>query len=156
MGRALPRADAARSHRDPPARAGSAIRRKGNRSYRTLMSKTPWAVILGASSGFGEACAIELARTGMNVIGVHMDRREKLAHVDDVQKRIREIGREAVFFNVNAADDDKRATTVEYIRTRLHSDQPQGTVRVFLHSLAFGSLKPLAGAADVATKKQLE
>jgi enoyl-[acyl-carrier protein] reductase III len=120
------------------------------------MTKTPWALILGASSGFGEACAIELARTGMNIVGVHMDRREKLPHVDDIQKRIREIGREAVYFNVNAADDEKRATTIEYIRTRLAADQPQGTVRVFLHSLAFGTLKPLAGATDVASKKQLE
>src|SRR5215510_4801040 len=153
MGRALSRADAAGADRGPSARAGSAVGRKGNRSHATLMTKTPWALILGASSGFGEACSLELARTGMNIIGVHMDRRERLTHADDIQKRIRETGREAVFFNVNAADDDKRATTVEYIRNRLQADQPQGTVRVFLHSLAFGSLKPLAGSTDIASKK---
>ena len=44
-------------------------------------SKQPWALILGASSGFGEATAVELARAGMNIFGVHMDRRDKLPHV---------------------------------------------------------------------------
>jgi NAD(P)-dependent dehydrogenase (short-subunit alcohol dehydrogenase family) len=120
------------------------------------MTKTPWALILGASSGFGEATAIELARTGMNILGVHLDRRDKLAHVEDVQRRIREIGREAVFFNCNAADDDRRHETVEKIRQQLAAANPQGTVRVLLHSIAFGALKPLAGAEEVATRKQLE
>ncbi len=121
------------------------------------MTKTPWALILGASSGFGEASAIELARTGMNILGVHLDRREKLDHVEDVQKRIREIGRDVHFFNFNAADDEKRASTVEAIRRRLTLDQEsQGTVRVLIHSLAFGTLKPLAGAPDVTSKNQME
>ena len=48
------------------------------------MSKQPWALILGASSGFGEATALELARAGMNIFGVHLDRRDKLPHVEEL------------------------------------------------------------------------
>ena len=77
------------------------------------MSKQPWALILGASSGFGEASAVELARAGMNIFGVHMDRRDKLPHVAEVQERIRALGRECEFFNFNAADEDKRKDCVE-------------------------------------------
>ncbi len=70
--------------------------------------KKDWALILGASSGFGAAVALELARAGMNIFGVHMDRRETLPLAEAVQNEIRDLGREAIFFNVNAADEEKR------------------------------------------------
>ena len=41
--------------------------------------KGKWALILGSSSGFCAAAARELARHGMNIIGVHLDRRAALA-----------------------------------------------------------------------------
>ncbi|MBZ5725751.1 MAG: SDR family oxidoreductase [Acidobacteriia bacterium] len=118
------------------------------------MSKQPWALILGASSGFGEATAIELARAGMNIFGVHLDRRDKLGHIVEIEQKIHELGREAQYFNFNAALDDKRKECMEQIKQRLAA-QP-GTVRVLMHSLAFGALKPLAGAEDVASRHQLE
>jgi len=118
------------------------------------MNRQPWALILGASSGFGEATAVELARAGMNIFGVHMDRRDKLPHVAEVQERIRANGRECEFFNMNAADEEKRKECVEEIRKRVAD--PPGTLRVLLHSLAWGALKPLAGAEIVANKKQIE
>jgi NAD(P)-dependent dehydrogenase (short-subunit alcohol dehydrogenase family) len=118
------------------------------------MHKQPWALILGASSGFGEATAIELARAGMNVFGVHMDRRDKLPHVAEIEDRIRALGRECQFFNFNAADEERRKECVEQIRERLSG--AQATLRVLMHSLAWGALKPLAGAEIVANKKQLE
>jgi len=118
------------------------------------MNKQPWALILGASSGFGEATAVELARAGMNIFGVHMDRRDKLPHVAEIQQRIQDLGRESQFFNINAADDEKRKECVEQIRQRV--SDPPGWVRVLLHSIAFGALKPLVGAEMVASKKQIE
>jgi NAD(P)-dependent dehydrogenase (short-subunit alcohol dehydrogenase family) len=119
------------------------------------MSKQPWALILGASSGFGEAAALELARAGMNIFGVHLDRRDKLPHVADIQERIRALGREVQFFNCNASDDEMRRDMIEQIGRRLQAE-PQGTLRVLMHSLAWGSLKPLAGAEQVVSRKQLE
>src|SRR5262249_58361464 len=79
-----------------------------SRKQEPSMSKQPWALILGASSGFGEATAIELARAGMNIFGVHMDRRATLPHVEDIQDRIRALGRDCQFFNFNAADAEQR------------------------------------------------
>ena len=118
------------------------------------MSRQPWALILGASSGFGEATAVELARAGMNIFGVHMDRRATLPHVEEIQERIRELGRDCEFFNFNAAEEEKRKECVEKMRQRLLD--PPGTLRVLLHSIAWGALKPLAGAEIVANQKQIE
>jgi enoyl-[acyl-carrier protein] reductase III len=117
------------------------------------MSKTPWALILGASSGFGEATALELARTGMNIFGVHLDRRGP--HVEQLREKIDALGRESEYFKADAADDAMRQQIVEKIRARLTASPP-GTLRVLLHSLASGSLLPLAGAEQVASRKQLE
>jgi NAD(P)-dependent dehydrogenase (short-subunit alcohol dehydrogenase family) len=117
------------------------------------MNKQPWALILGASSGFGAAAALELARGGMNVFGFHLDRRETLPQADEVQRQIRECGREALFFNGNAADEARRKDAVDAMRERMGGGA--GTVRVLLHSLAFGAVKPLTGEG-AAGKKQLE
>jgi enoyl-[acyl-carrier protein] reductase III len=118
------------------------------------MNQQPWALILGASSGFGEATAIELATRGMNIFGVHLDLRETLPHAREVQDKIRAQGREAVFFNLNAADEQKRGQSVAQMREVF--EQAPGTVRVLLHSLAFGALKPLVGTEEVASKRQIE
>lgn len=117
------------------------------------MSKHDWALILGASSGFGEATALELAAAGMNIFGVHLDRRETLGHVAEIEEKIRAEGRESVFFNGNAADETKRAGVIAAIAERLESGEDK--VRVLLHSLAFGALKPLAGE-NALTQKQIE
>src|SRR5262245_6942521 len=71
-----------------------------------------WALILGASSGFGEAVSLELARRGMDILGVHLDRRSTMPNVERITAAIRALGREAVFLNVNAADEGKRREVV--------------------------------------------
>ncbi len=100
------------------------------------------ALILGASSGFGEAAAIALANAGLDIIGVHLDRRASIPHVEEIQGKIRATGRESWFFNVNAADDQKRIATLDDVRSKLEARPKSKRVRVLLHSLAFGTLKP--------------
>lgn len=120
-----------------------------------MASSGPWALILGASSGFGEATSLELARSGYNVFGVHMDLRSTLPNAERIQEEIRGQGREAQFFNVNAADAGKRATVADAIRERLDDGE---TVRVLLHSLAFGSLLPYFAETPkgALSQKQIE
>ncbi len=68
-----------------------------------------WALVLGASSGFGAATALALAAAGLDVFGVHLDRRPTLASAERVAAAIEALGRRAHFFNVNAADAGRRA-----------------------------------------------
>jgi enoyl-[acyl-carrier protein] reductase III len=100
-----------------------------------------WALILGASSGFGEAVSLACARAGLDVFGVHLDRKATLPNAERIAGQIRGLGREAHFFNVNAADEEKRAEVLGEMQRVLESRGEMGRLRVFLHSLAFGTLK---------------
>jgi enoyl-[acyl-carrier protein] reductase III len=100
-----------------------------------------WALTLGASSGFGEAVSLALARAGLNIFGVHLDRKATLANAERIAGEIRGLGREAVFFNVNAADVEKRAELAGQMEKILAERGEAGSLRVLLHSLAFGTLK---------------
>ena len=101
-----------------------------------------WALILGASSGFGEAASLELAGLGMHIIGVHLDRKSTMANVERITKEIKSKGREALFFNVNAADPDKRREVLDAFQQHAAGAGETAPIRVMLHSLAFGTLKP--------------
>jgi enoyl-[acyl-carrier protein] reductase III len=117
-----------------------------------------WALVLGASSGFGAATALALARSGMHVFGVHLDRKTTLGNVERIVGEIVALGREAKFFNVNAADDGQRAEVASEIETTLAARGEAGTLSVMLHSLAFGSLKPFITdpVKDAVTHAQMD
>ena len=98
-----------------------------------------WALILGASSGFGEGAARALAKAGYDIAGVHLDRKAGLDHVAEIRRDIEALGRKTQYFNVNAADEEKRSEVLaELAKQKLN-------VAVLLHSLAFGTLKPYIG-----------
>jgi enoyl-[acyl-carrier protein] reductase III len=113
-----------------------------------------WGLVLGASSGFGAAVARELGRRGMGIVGVHLDRKATLPLAEAVVADVRAAGSPAHFFNVNAADEEKRREVCDRA-VELSGGRP---LRVCLHSLAFGTLKPFV--TDVpgqqTTKAQLE
>ena len=115
-----------------------------------------WALILGASSGFGGATALELARSGFDIFGVHLDRHATLPNAQAIMKEIESNGRQAVFFNMNAADAEKRAAAVDTMAEKTAADG--SFVRVLLHSLAFGTLLPVIAKdpKGALSQRQLE
>jgi len=115
-----------------------------------------WALILGSSSGIGEACCLELARLGMNIFGVHLDRKATLPNAERIRSSIKGMGREVVFFNVNAADPEKRKEVLDKVGEKLSSQR--SSVRLFLHSLAFGTLRPFISVdpKEALSSAQLE
>ena len=118
------------------------------------MEQQLWALVLGSSSGFGEAAALELARLGYNIFGVHLDRRAGMAHVEEIAGKIRAAGSQAAYFNVNASDAEKRKVVIGRIKDQFQKEP--GTVRVLLHSLAFGTLQPLVGGETDVTPAQMD
>jgi enoyl-[acyl-carrier protein] reductase III len=126
-------------------------------SVEAKFKKNDWAIILGASSGFGGATAIELARLGMNIFGVHLDRQATMPNVQHILKEIKHTGMKSVFFNINAADSIKRSEVLDEIQERFTED-PMNNIKVLVHSLAFGTLKPfIAKKTDEAlSQAQME
>jgi len=61
--------------------------------------------------------------------------------VEHLLKDIKHTGSKAVFYNINAADGIKRNETLDDIQERFAKEQHQ-TIKVLIHSLAFGALKP--------------
>lgn len=100
-----------------------------------------WALILGASSGFGAACTRALANAGMNIVGVHFDLKSTLPRALEVKADVEKAGRQALFFNKNVADDGNRAEIIAALKEHFKKSGG-GMIDVMLHSVAFGNLKP--------------
>jgi len=116
-----------------------------------------WALVLGGSSGFGLATATKLAEHGMNVCIVHRDRRGAMARIEPEFEKIRGLGVQLVTHNADALRVEKREQILEELKGTLGD----GSVRVLLHSIAFGNLKligpelPRAGASDESGRARL-
>ena len=121
------------------------------------LSAKNWALILGSSSGFGGATSIELAKNGFNIFGIHFDRVTTMPLANKVVEKIKAAGGQAVFFNVNAADAKVREKTLDDIKKTISHDK-ESSIKVIMHSLAFGSLGPYFGvnSDESMTQKKIE
>jgi enoyl-[acyl-carrier protein] reductase III len=111
-----------------------------------------WAIILGGSSGFGFAAVEKLAKHGMNIAVLY---RETAAAERELKEKFAKFSKinevNIIPFNVNALDVSARTRFIEQFTaiTGKHS------VKVLLHSIARGNLKPLISkGGDVQTNYQ--
>jgi len=97
-----------------------------------------WALILGVSSGFGAAAARELAKNNINIYGVHLDRKSAMKNINSLKDELKENNIDVVFKNASATDENTRLEVVNEL-----NELSNIRVKIFLHSLAFGALKPV-------------
>lgn len=117
--------------------------------------KGRWALILGASSGFGAATARELASNGVNIIGLHLDRGPGLEAVrNQLVPELQAKGVQVYYANTNIASDEKRAEAITKIKELVGNQK----LHVVMHSVAFGSLLPFIGEVNgqTLTRPQME
>ena len=93
-----------------------------------------WALILGASSGIGAACAKQLAASGLNIYGIYL--RKPTSVIDELTDYIKSQNVDVCFHKMNAMNEDKRLEVMKNLKDL-------GQVKCFIHSIAFGTLKPM-------------
>jgi enoyl-[acyl-carrier protein] reductase III len=107
-----------------------------------------WAIILGGSSGFGLATVEKLARHGMNIAALY---RETSAAEKVLKEKLSGIAAAAGVtieaHNVNALDGESREA---FVRQFAAASGREHRVRLLLHSIARGNLKPLVAAPGEA------
>lgn len=99
-----------------------------------------WALILGGSSGLGLATALKLSKNGYAICVVHRDRRNEMKRIEKQFEEIRSSAPDCFFFNLDATNPDKRKEVIEALRSHFNKED---RVKVLVHSIAKGSLKPM-------------
>ena len=108
-----------------------------------------WALILGASSGFGAATCRELAKAGINIYGIHLDRRAGMLQVKKLIEELKQFNVNVEFKNMSATDEEKRYEIINYL-CKIKNIK----IKILMHSLAFGALKPMISNDVVGALKQ--
>ena len=94
-----------------------------------------WAVVLGASSGLGAACAVRLAEAGVDIAAVFLGRRQSRETAAAAAAAVEAAGRRWLPIRANAADERGRMKALDL----LAAEVGPGGVRILIHSLGFGS-----------------
>ena len=113
-----------------------------------------WALILGASSGLGAATALELARHGVNIIGLYLGKGHTADAIKVQVAELQHLGVRAHFIRTNVANAERRQKCIAQIK-EITVGQP---IHMLMHSLAFGSLELFIPTepGKAATQSQLE
>jgi len=120
---------------------------------REFENKKEWAVILGGSSGLGLATAKKLALHGMNICIIHRNLRNEMKEIQEEFKWIEEQGVSFLSFNKDACREDHINLVINELKVGMGG---QGRVKVLVHSIARGNLKPMANdGRDVLTRADL-
>lgn len=106
---------------------------------KEFKNKNEWALILGGSTGLGMATALKLAKHGMNICVVYRNLRSELY---DIEKNFKKIINEKVSFvnyNIDALQSEKRKNIIKNLKKELGGEK----IKILVHSLAKGNLKPM-------------
>ena len=108
-----------------------------------------WALILGASSGFGaETCKV-LAKKGINILGVHLDRKVNMPQVEKLINELKQNNVLVEFKNMSATDKEKRGFIINEL-----INMKNVRIKILMHSLAFGALRPIINNDSSNSLKQ--
>ncbi|MEL6253240.1 MAG: SDR family oxidoreductase [Bacteroidota bacterium] len=110
---------------------------------RTFIDKGYWAVILGGSSGIGLASAKKLAQEGMHLCILHRDRKKDLPQIEENFESFRQFGVKVLSFNMDATRSDNIEKVLKELKEKMEENEG---VRLLLHSIAKGNLKPMTDA----------
>jgi len=103
--------------------------------------KNEWALILGGSSGLGLASAEKLAKHGMNICIVYRASRSQVKDILENFERIKHMHSvQLIHFNSDIAKVESRETVLAGIQSTFQSND---SIKVLLHSVAKGNLKPM-------------
>lgn len=107
---------------------------------KKFKEQNSWAIILGGSSGLGLASAKKLAKHSINICIIHRDRKSDLNKIKKVFDEIINEGVKFVSYNLDALNPEKRKEIISGIKKELGK---RGKVKILLHSIAKGNLKPM-------------
>ncbi|MFT5985556.1 MAG: enoyl-[acyl-carrier protein] reductase III [Planctomycetota bacterium] len=115
-----------------------------------MMKKThsKYALIIGGSSGLGLATAHKLASEGFDLCIVYRDRKSNAAINEAAFEKMRSKGVSILNFNKDALKEE----TINEVLEQL----PKKSISVLVHSIAKGSLKPMASETGMLSKADLD
>ncbi len=107
---------------------------------KEFKDKNLWALIIGGSSGLGLASAKKLAAHGLNICILHRDGRSAMQDIEIEFAALKEAGASVLTLNQDALRSEVRQSALGVLKDAMGAD---GRIRVLLHSIAKGNLKPM-------------